>query len=190
VAAFTALILAPSGRDASIAAKILEEVGLRPLICRNCDEFVARIGDDTGFAVVTEDAFLQGSIELLGRLIDSQEPWSDFPFIVLTRRVDTTQRNPKLTRLSEVLRNVTFLDRPFHPSTFISLAKTASRSRQRQFEARSRILELRQSDERLRLANDTLEARVAERTSELEAAMTKVIAEVEQRERTEELLRQ
>lgn len=190
MAASTALILAPNGRDGSIAAKMLEEVGLRPHVCVGSEDFISRIGTDTGFAVVTEEGFQQASLDTLRELVASQEPWSDFPFIVLTRRVDTIQRNPKLIWLSEVLRNVTFLERPFHPATFISLAKTASRSRQRQFEARARILELHESDERLRLANESLEARVADRTVALETSIAKMMGEIEQRERTEELLRQ
>ena len=55
-------------------------------------------------------------------------------------------------RFSDLLGNVTFLERPFHPSTFISVARTALKTRQRQYEARARIEELHEGEERLRTA--------------------------------------
>jgi signal transduction histidine kinase len=89
-----------------------------------------------------------------------------------------------------VLGNVTFLERPFHPTSFISLAQAAARGRQRQFEARMRMRALAEGEHRLRQLNETLEDRVRERTSALEDAHRTVLAEIAQRERTEHLLRQ
>jgi PAS domain S-box-containing protein len=61
-----------------------------------------------------------------------------------------SDRNPRARRQSEMLSNVTFLERPFHPATFLSVAQTALKSRQRQYEARARMLELRESEQRFR----------------------------------------
>lgn len=83
----------------------------------------------------------------------------------------------------EILHNVTFLERPFHPTTFLSVARTALRERLRQYEARARIDELR-------LLNDSLEERVKARTAQLEEANRLMFEEMEQRQRTEDLLRQ
>ncbi|EAS49823.1 putative sensor histidine kinase/response regulator [Aurantimonas manganoxydans SI85-9A1] len=188
--ALTALILSPGGRDAAIAARILEDAGMQPVICESYQELICRIGNGSGFAIVTEESFRGADLKPLHDRLTAQDPWSDYPFIVLTRRSESSQRNPATTQLAELLLNVTFLERPFHPATFISLAKTASRSRERQFEARARIVELHERDERLRQANETLETRVAERTGEMQAAHEKLVMEVEQRERTEILLRQ
>jgi hypothetical protein len=55
---------------------------------------------------------------------------------VLTQRGGGVERNPAAARLSEVLGNASFLERPFHPTTFVSLVKSAVRARQRQFDAR------------------------------------------------------
>ena len=55
-------------------------------------------------------------------------------------------------RFSDLLGNVTFLERPFHPTTFISVARTALKTRQRQHEARARMEELHEGEERLRTA--------------------------------------
>src|SRR5688500_754586 len=73
-----------------------------------------------------------------------------------------------------MLGNDTFLERPFHPTTLISLARSALRARRRQYDARARLEALQQSQDRLKLANETLEARVEERTREHEDALAKL----------------
>jgi PAS domain S-box-containing protein len=73
--------------------------------------------------------------------------------LVLTHH-GVTELNPRAAQLSRLLGDVTFLERPFHPATFISLARSAVRSRLRQYEARARMEELRESEESLRVALD------------------------------------
>jgi two-component sensor histidine kinase len=58
-------------------------------------------------------------------------------------------RNPALARLTHVLGNVTFLERPFHATTLLSVARTALRGRRRQYEARAMLEELRHGEEQL-----------------------------------------
>jgi signal transduction histidine kinase len=65
------------------------------------------------------------------------------------------------------LGNVTFLERPFHPVTLISLVTTALRGRRRQYEARDRLIDLSQSELRLQNTLETLEQQVEERTAQL-----------------------
>ncbi|HWN06573.1 MAG TPA: ATP-binding protein [Steroidobacteraceae bacterium] len=90
--------------------------------------------------------------------IGAQPEWSDFPFIVLTLR-GGLERNPAALRLLRTLGNVNFLERPFHPTTLVSLAHSAIRGRRRQYEARARL-------EALADLNETLEARVTAATAE------------------------
>ena len=52
----------------------------------------------------------------------------------------------------ELLGNVTFLERPFHPTTLVSLARAALRARMRQYDARTRMEDIREGEGRLRLA--------------------------------------
>ena len=68
--------------------------------------------------------------------VSSQPPWSDFPFIVLTEHGGGLERNPAAAKLTETLGNVSFLERPFHPTTLISLVQTNLRGRHRQYECR------------------------------------------------------
>lgn len=146
------LILAPLGRDGDVAAALLREAGLEPFVCRDLQTFEQNLGDEAGFAVVTEEALRSSNLRGISARLASQPPWSDFQFIVLTARGGGPERNPSAARLSDILRNVSFLERPFHPTSFASLARTAARGRHRQFEARARIEELREGEARLSTA--------------------------------------
>lgn len=142
------LILAPRGRDADVAATILREAGIQSGICPTLGELVIGLDAGAGFAIVTEETVLTADLRGLSTWLMAQPEWSDFPFVLLTHRGDV-ERNPAAARYLETLGNVTFLERPFHPTTLISLSKAALRGRRRQYEARSRLEALRESGRRL-----------------------------------------
>ena len=154
-----ALVLAPQGRDAAVACAMLEEAGMRAQVCNGLGELVRELGAGAGFALVTEEALRETGITPLAEWIRAQPEWSDFPFVLLTQRGGGLERNPAAGRYLGMLGNVTFLERPFHPTTLVSLAQSAVRGRRRQYEARARLEELHQ------LATD-LEQRVEERTAQ------------------------
>jgi signal transduction histidine kinase/ActR/RegA family two-component response regulator len=162
-----ALVLAPQGRDAAVACAMLREAGLRSHICPAIPALVRELAAGAGFALVTEEALRDADIAALAGWIAGQPEWSDFPFVLLTRRGGGLERNPAAGRYLEVLGNVTFLERPFHPTTLVSLAQAALRGRRRQYEARARL-------EELHLLAADLEHRVEERTAEREAALAKL----------------
>jgi signal transduction histidine kinase len=150
-----------------------------------------------GLAVITEDSIRSADVKGLANWIGSQPPWSDFPFVILTERGAGVERNPAAERQMEALGNVSFLERPFHPTTLISVVKTALRGRRRQYEARARVEALheseghaKRSEAELRRLNETLETRVAERTAEIEATNRQLLSQIEERERIEGTLRQ
>jgi signal transduction histidine kinase/CheY-like chemotaxis protein len=169
-----ALILAPVGRDAAVASGMLREARIASLICPDLDSLVCELSGGMGFAVVTEEALLGRDLRRLSAWIRAQPEWSDLPFVLLTRKGGGLERNPQAGRLLEALGNVTFLERPFHPTTLVSLARAALRARLRQYDARARLEALEESEERLRNANETLEARVEERTRDHELALAKL----------------
>jgi PAS domain S-box-containing protein len=146
------LILAPMGRDAQVAKSMLTEARIRSIVCRSLVELLEGLIQGAGFAVVTEEALRTADLHPLAEWIGGQPKWSDFPFIILTLR-GGIERNPTAIRLLRTLGNVTFLERPFHPTTLVSLAQSAIRGRRRQYEARTRL-------EALAELNETLEARV------------------------------
>jgi signal transduction histidine kinase/CheY-like chemotaxis protein len=166
-AAERGLILAPQGRDGPVAKSLLDEAGLRGQVVEDVSSLVASLDEGAGFAVVTEEALAGTDLHPLSDWLRGQPEWSDFPFVLLTQRGGGLERNPEAGRFLDVLGNVTFLERPFHPTTFVSLAQSALRGRRRQYEARARLEELNG------LAAD-LEQRVEERTAEREAAIAQL----------------
>jgi signal transduction histidine kinase len=192
-----ALILAPQGRDAHIAASILQDGGLTADICSDLHRLIAEIAVGAGVAVLTDDAIRDTDLKRLVEWIKSQPPWSDFPFVVLTHRGGGVERNPDAARQMQALGNVVFLERPFHPTTLLSVMRTALRGRMRQYEGRARLEALRESESHARSAeadlrrlNENLEARVQERTAELAATNRQLVAQIEEREKVESTLRQ
>ena len=146
------MILAPHGRDAPVAQAMLREAGLEAASVADVPALVRTLRDGAGFAIVTEEALRGADLRDLAGFLAEQAEWSDFPFIVLTARGGGLERNPGAVRLLETLGNVTFLERPFHPTTLISLARAARRGRLRQYEARVRLEDIRDGRERLRIA--------------------------------------
>ncbi|MEK1886364.1 MAG: ATP-binding protein [Phyllobacterium sp.] len=147
-----ALIYAPIGRDAPVAASILKEAAIGSVVCPGLEVLASWLDESTTFAVVTEEAISNADLTPLALWIEKQPSWSDLPFIVLTHRGGGPERNPAAARLSEILRNVTFLERPFHATTFVSVAKTALKARGRQYEALGGLEALREGEERLQTA--------------------------------------
>jgi hypothetical protein len=124
----TALILAPVGRDAAIAAGMLHESHIRCIICPDLDTLIRELDSEIGFVLVTEESLLNRDLRGVAAWIEGQPEWSDLPFVLLTRKGGGLERNPEATRLLDTLGNVTFLERPFHPTTLVSLARAAASS--------------------------------------------------------------
>jgi PAS domain S-box-containing protein len=146
------LIHAPLGRDAQIAASLLQEAGIASKTASDLPAFVASLNDNVAFAVMTEEAVRSADLRSLASWIEDQPSWSDLPFIILTARGGGPERNPAAARLLELLGNVSFVERPFHATTFISVARSAMRGRRRQYEARLRIEALDEGERRLQTA--------------------------------------
>src|SRR5215207_2304386 len=106
------VILAPSGRDAAVAASILKEIGIPSGICSDLESLVECL-DKAGGAVIAEEALLSADRRSLAEWIAGQPPWSDFPFVLLIYRGGLAESGPGDPRFTELLGNVTVLERPF-----------------------------------------------------------------------------
>src|SRR3954451_7234564 len=146
------LILAPSGRDAAVATAILGEVGVSSTVCPDLDALVSGL-DCAGGAIVTEGALRNSDRKALAAWIRQQPPWSDFPFVLLTSRGGSADAG-----LTDLLGNVTVLERPFHPSVLVNAVRCATRARQR--EAEASLQERKRSEEHQTLLIRELQHRV------------------------------
>ncbi|VVO25312.1 response regulator [Pseudomonas fluorescens] len=160
-----AIILAPLGRDSQIALMMLNEAGYDGVITRDLAGVCSELTLGAGLLLISSEALLGSDLEPLFGLIEQQPAWSDLPIVLLTYHGGPEQ-NPA-SRFGPQLGNVTFLERPFHPVTLISLVTTALRGRRRQYEARDRLIDLSQSELRLQNTLETLEQQVEERTAQL-----------------------
>jgi PAS domain S-box-containing protein len=145
-----ALIVAPRGRDAAVAASILEQANLEAEPCASIPDLLSKLDTGSAFVIATEEAFAMSDLRPLAAWLNDQEEWSDLPFVLLTGSGGGLERNPSAKRYLDVLGNVTFLERPFHPTTLVSLARSALRGRLKQYEARARLAELAESEARFR----------------------------------------
>ncbi|MBH3404776.1 response regulator [Pseudomonas glycinae] len=160
-----ALILAPMGRDSQVALMILNEAGYGGLITPDLATLCAELEPGAGLLLIAAEALRGPELESLLSYLDQQPAWSDLPIVLLTHHGGSGQ-GPS-SQLSKLLGNVTFLERPFHPVTLVSLISTALRGRRRQYEARDRLIDLSNSERRLQSTLETLEQQVEERTAQL-----------------------
>ncbi|KQQ18806.1 ATPase [Methylobacterium sp. Leaf122] len=163
------LILTPRGRDAAVIEGVLDRSGIHATICANVAEWLTELREGAGTALVTEEALADGDTADVFAWLDAQQPWSDFPFIVLATR-QAGRRTQSAAELLRRLGNVVLLERPINAETLTSAVVSSLRARRRQYQARQHLLERERAQEQLRLANEELERRVAERTREVETA--------------------
>jgi PAS domain S-box-containing protein len=135
------LVLAPTGRDAALIAKVLDEAGIEAMPCADATELCRQISAGAGAALLAEEALTDadGQRARLARMLAEQPPWSDLPLLVLTQQ---GADSPAVQRAMEDLGNVTLVERPIRVAAFVSLVSSALRARQRQYQIRASLAEL------------------------------------------------
>ncbi len=160
-----AIVLAPMGRDGTLALMMLNEAGYSGVIASNLKALCEALEQGAGLLIIAAEALRGVDLEPLLEHLHQQPAWSDLPIVLLTHHGGGEQNGS--SHLSGLLGNVTFLERPFHPVTLISLVSAALRGRRRQYEARDRLIDLGESELRLQRTLETLEQQVEERTAQL-----------------------
>ncbi len=147
-----AVILAPKGRDAAVAVALIREAGYDAQACGDLPALLSEIEGGAGLAVIADEAIKTADLRNLVKWLSDQPPWSDFPIVLLTHQGGGPERNPDAARIGQALGNVTFLERPFHPTTLVSIVGSAVRGRRRQYEARAILADLTESGQLLQTA--------------------------------------
>ncbi|WP_339532460.1 response regulator [Pseudomonas mucidolens] len=160
-----AIILAPLGRDSTLALQMLNEAGFSGITANHLPMLCEELEQGAGLLIIAAEALHGADLQPLLYYLQQQPAWSDLPIVLMTRHGGSEQANS--SQLSALLGNITLLERPFHPITLISLVSTALRGRRRQYEARDRLIDLSQSELRLHRTLETLEQQVEERTTQL-----------------------
>ena len=157
------LICAPFGRDGWSVAARLKASGYDAHVCENLAALAALFTHDTGAILITDEA-LNGNVDALASAIAAPPPWSDAPFILLTSRHPDGLLPPEQAgqRLLSRVSNVLVLERPLGTRSLLSAVDTALRNRQRQFDLRDRIQELRESRQALEVKTEMINRAQAE----------------------------
>jgi signal transduction histidine kinase/DNA-binding response OmpR family regulator len=155
-----------------VAAALIREAGYHADVCSDLAELLHEIERGAGLAVIADEAIKTADLRALVIWLNGQPPWSDFPLVLLTRQGGGPERNPDAVRLAQALGNVTFLERPFHPTTLVSIVGSAVRGRRRQYQTRTILADLTESEGLLQTALNaghlgTLELRLPEFELEL-----------------------
>ena len=144
------LILAPWGRDSQIALKMLGEANLNGCVVDDVEHLCIELQQGAGTLILAHEALGNADLAPLLAFLSQQPAWSDLPVVLMTHQRARDQA--PAVPLGRELGNVTFIERPFHPATLISLVSTAMRGRRRQYEARDRLVDLSESEQRLQHA--------------------------------------
>jgi len=181
------LVLAPRGRDAQVIRNVLNATGVDAVVCADLPALIAAAGAGAGCALVTSESLTGPSLDELGRWVKDQPAWSDFPFIVLVPPYSAAVVAMAEERLA-ALGNTVLLERPLRADTLRRAVAAALRARERQYRANDQMLRQSEAEEALRVLNETLESRIAERTHELSRANNRLMMEISERERTQSAL--
>jgi signal transduction histidine kinase/ActR/RegA family two-component response regulator len=171
------LILAPTGRDATLTARFLGNEGLPWEICGSIEELCQKLLVGAGLAFLTGEALTPEALLCLTEALAEQPAWSDIPVVLLTSGGGNEPANAEaIAGLSEA-GNVTLIERPVRVATLLSAFKSALRARRRQYEVRDYLVKeevtkevLKRSEEQLRVALEERERLlVREREARAEA---------------------
>lgn len=148
------LVLAPTGRDATITRDVLAREGFVAEACRDVREVCARLVAGAGALVVAEEALTAGAAAVLASALAQQPPWSDVPVLVLTTPGETTEARVRAIRVLEPSGNITILERPARIFTMAITVQAMLRARRRQYQMRDLHAQVRGQMERLQLERD------------------------------------
>jgi signal transduction histidine kinase/ActR/RegA family two-component response regulator len=188
------LILAPRGRDAQVIHQLLQANQRESWICPDTDALATELRRGAGVAVVTQEALLEANLQGIQQWLAEQPSWSDFPFVMLSAK-QVIKRTKAAQAVVSDLANIVVLERPISGETLTSAVDSALRARRRQYQLRSHLREREHAEEQLRRSqhalaqlNETLEARIAERTRDLAHANDRLVKEIAERERAQQAL--
>ena len=161
------LILAPTGRDASLTRTVFAENGIRCTICADLTQLLHEVSLGAGAILISEEAIpTEERLYFLGERLALQPPWSDIPILLLARPGPDSAAVRQTVR---TLGNVTLLERPVRVAALMTAVQTALRARQRQYDAREHLVEidavaqaLRDSEARLKAIVDNAAVGIAE----------------------------
>ena len=133
------LILAPTGRDGPLTARVLREAALSAEMCGGVEELCREMLRGAGLVFLTGEALTPAAMQRLVEALGQQPAWSDIPLVVLTSGGGGTPVNAEALAALVEAGNVTLIERPVRVMTLLSAVKSALRARRRQYDVRDHL---------------------------------------------------
>jgi signal transduction histidine kinase/CheY-like chemotaxis protein len=127
------VICAPTGRDATLTARVLQSVGIHSIVCASNEELMRQLPLGAGALLLVEEVVSGAAMRPLAEYVASQPTWSDIPILLLTR---SGADSLDVQRAVEHLGNVTLVERPVRTIALITATRSAVRARERQYQVR------------------------------------------------------
>ena len=144
----SAILLAPTGRDAQLMWQMLEGQGVRASAVESMESLIEAAGREyrAGLLVIAAEALQSRKADKLNRYLSEEPVWSDLPVLVLGRtQVSDGARGALMQRRSSQL-----LYRPLKPAVFSSAVSAALEIRSRQYQVRALLANAHELNEELR----------------------------------------
>jgi len=135
------LVLAPIGRDASLAVGALQRSGIRAEIANDLLDLTRRFSDETNALLIAEEALVPRQLPALLQRLGEQPPWSDIPVIILSAPGGGDRASIHALEIFGPAANVSLLERPLRTVTLVAATTVALRARRRQREVRNLLAE-------------------------------------------------
>lgn len=173
------LILAPEGRNAAVIETVMTANGFQCEVCPDGSSVAAALETGAGVLLLTDGVVHSGDLGPVEQALQRQPLWSELPVLLLAWPEVAEQA---LAGLGGTKVNVRVVDRPASRLTLVTAVESALRSRERQYEVRGLLQQLRE-------LNENLESRVEQRTRKTrELAARLARAEEQERERIAQIL--
>jgi signal transduction histidine kinase len=128
----TALVLTPSESDAEYATMFLRQSGIDGVAFNDVQRFAAAISEGAGCLVMIQEALTAEQIPFIAEALSRQPAWSDLPLIIIAN--DVGNCGSLIGRVFPMSGNVTLLERPLNPHSFVSAVQMGLRAAHRQHE--------------------------------------------------------
>jgi signal transduction histidine kinase len=146
-------VLAPSGGDGRLAQRVLGKWGLHAVAYADIEALCGALRRGVGAVVLADEALRRRACERLLAELEAQPAWSDVPLVVLTSEGELSRVIAEGTAAVARRGNVTLLERPVRIATLATAVRSALRARERQYDVRDYLAELRAAREAAEAAN-------------------------------------
>src|SRR5262245_48950759 len=117
------VVLAPAGRDAPLACRVLADAGIEAKSLSSLNDLCGAVAEGAGAVLLTQEALSPSAMGRLAAALSDQPPWSDVPVLVFSSAEVREEYADGGRRRLGALANVIFLDRPTRRVALLSAVR-------------------------------------------------------------------